>query len=170
MRLRHVRAVAVTAVVLVALTGARKSDGGGCSGDDDSGSGGSSSSSSSGGSGGDSGGSGGSGLTGGSSGSGGGKQQKVMREITVVDCGVDEAGKTTARLRIRNTGRMDMDYSATVAFKDAAGSPRGTAVLEDFEVPAGEVLTTEAGGGAYTGPPDGAGTLRCDVVKAARTL
>ncbi|WP_143071774.1 hypothetical protein [Streptomyces radiopugnans] len=162
MRLRHVRAVAVTVVVLVALTGARKSDGGGCSGDDDSGSGGSSSSSSGGGDFG--------GTSGGTGGSGGGKQQKVMREITVLHCGVDEAGELVARLEIENTGRMDMDYSATVAFEDARGASRGTAVLKDFEVPAGETLATDAGGGAYTGPSDGAETLRCDVVRAGRTL
>jgi hypothetical protein len=154
--------VAVTAVVLVALTGARKSDGGGCSGDDDSGGGSSSSSSG----GGDSGGASG----GGTGGPGSGKQQKVMREITVLRCGVDGAGELVARLEIENTGRVDMDYGATVEFRDAQGGSRGTAVLEDFEVPAGEILTTEARGGAYTGPSDGAGTLRCDVVKADRTL
>ncbi|PJE97667.1 hypothetical protein CUT44_11035 [Streptomyces carminius] len=149
MKLRHARTVAVTAAVLVALTGARKSDGGGCSGDDDG-----NDRSSSGGS-----------VTGGSSGSGGGKGAR--KDITVLSCEVDSDGRMTARLRITNRKGLDATYDATVAFRSGSRD-HGTAAVSGVEVPAGESVTTEAAG-THSDTVDGTERPRCSVTKASRT-
>ncbi|MEE1938381.1 hypothetical protein V1L54_02960 [Streptomyces sp. TRM 70361] len=155
MKLRHVRTVAVTAAVLVALTGARKSDGGGCSGDDDN----DRSSSVSGGT--DGGGSSGGSATGSSGGKG------VRKDITVLSCEVDSGGRMTARLRITNRKGLDAAYDATVAFRTGTRD-HGTATVSGVEVPAGESFTTEATG-THSDTVDGTERPRCSVTGASRT-
>ncbi|QEV12728.1 hypothetical protein CP974_12730 [Streptomyces fradiae ATCC 10745 = DSM 40063] len=178
MKMRHARAVAVCAVVLIALTGARGSNGGSCGGSSSSGSG----SGTSGGSGGhgdtDGGGTAGHGDTGGS-GSGGvtvpggsGSGKGAMRDIRVDRCGLDASGKNlVARLTITNNGPVDYEYDATVQFRGAAGSgtPDAAVSLRDLVVPANGTKTTEATT-PYTGTQNGAEYTRCSVTRAARTL
>jgi len=157
-KLRHVRVVAVTAVVLVALTGARRSGGGGCSGDSDSGS---SSTSTSGGvtSG---------GSSSGSSGTGGSGTDSATRDVTIADCKVNAERKVVARLRIDNPDAgTAMTYGITVEFKDAQGLSWGTASVFGHRVPAGQVSTVEAEG-VYTGGRDGSEVTRCEVTSATR--
>ncbi|GAA2385896.1 hypothetical protein GCM10010420_05630 [Streptomyces glaucosporus] len=164
MKLRHVRVVAVTAVVLVALTGARKSGGGGCSGDGHD----SSSTSTSGGitSGGSTtgGGSSGSGSSGGSS-----TRNSAENDITIEDCQVSAADrKVTARLRVDNsTGLSDAMYNITVEFEDARDQDWGTAFVTGFQVPAGGTATAEATG-IYTGTGDGSEVTECEVSRASK--
>ncbi|MCC3653329.1 hypothetical protein LIX60_18050 [Streptomyces sp. S07_1.15] len=164
MKLRHVRTVAVCALVLVTLTGARGSrSGGGC--DDNSGSG---SHSSSGGSYGDSGSSssGGSGVTSGGSGS----RNSALRDITIDTCGFDASGKNmTATLRVDNTaGSLDYEYDITVVFKETSGVTAGTARVDDFPVTSGRTGTTEATT-PYTGTGDGSEVTKCEVRRASRS-
>ncbi|AOT59474.1 hypothetical protein AB0E11_07600 [Streptomyces fradiae] len=178
--MRHARAVAVCAVVLIALTGARGSNGGSCGGSSSSGSG----SGTSGGSGGhgdtDGGGTAGQGDTGGSGsggvsvpgGSGSGSGKGAMRDIRVDRCGLDASGKNlVARLTITNNGPVDYEYDATVQFRGAAGSgtPDAAVSLRDLVVPANGTKTTEATT-PYTGTQNGAEYTRCSVTRAARTL
>ncbi|MCC9740929.1 hypothetical protein [Streptomyces sp. MNU89] len=166
MKLRHVRTVAVCALVLVTLTGARGSrSGGGC--DDNS----SSSHSSSGGSYGDSGssssgGSSGSGVTSGGSGS----RNSALRDVTIDTCGFDASGKNmTATLRVDNTtGSLDYEYDITVVFKETSGVTAGTARVDDFPVTSGRTGTTEATT-PYTGTGDGSEVTKCEVRRASRS-
>ncbi|GGQ04813.1 hypothetical protein [Streptomyces roseolilacinus] len=168
--MRHVRAVAVFGVVLVALTGARGSGGGSCSG---SGSGGSSSSSSGGsGSGGhqdtDGNGSGGGVSVPGGSGS----DASAMRDIRIDECKLDASGKNlVARLTVTNGGSLDYQYDATVQFKGATGTsvPYAVARVDDLVVPASGSKTTEATT-AYTGTQNGAEYTTCVVTRAQRTM
>ena len=123
MKRRYVRAVAVFAIVLVTLTGARRSGGGGC--DDN---GGSSSSSSGGIT------SGGTSTTGGggySSSSPSTYSPDARAEVTVTTCDYDQAaGRLKAGLSINNPSSTDTyKYSITVKFNK---EPEGTIIGSDF--------------------------------------
>ncbi|WP_030548716.1 hypothetical protein [Streptomyces albus] len=170
MQLRHVRAVAVCALVIVALTGARGSRGGG-GGCDDNSSGSSGSHSSSGGSYGDSGSSssGGSSVSGVTSGGSGGNRS-ALRDITIDTCGFDASGKNmTATLSVDNsTGSVDYEYDITVVFQETSGTTAGTARVDDFSVPAGRTGKTDAST-PYTGSGDGSEVTKCHVKRASRS-
>lgn len=131
MKLRHVRAVAVFAVVLVALTGARRGSGDGASCDNHSSSSGSSSSSSSGGSGSDYDDdtltSGGSSSSSGSSSAGttGGGTSRAIDDIRITDCVIDSVTETSAEIKwkyeVTNPDAEPATYSGKFTFKDDAG-------------------------------------------------
>ncbi|MGW2043295.1 hypothetical protein, partial [Streptomyces virginiae] len=129
MKFRHVRAIAVFGIAIVALTGARGSHGASCGGGSHS----SSSSSSGGSSGGSStSGSSGSDSTSGTSGTssssggtttGGTSRDKAERDIKIDSCKLDSTGKNlVARLTVTNSGSLDQTYSITMKFNPAAGS------------------------------------------------
>ncbi|WP_436991188.1 hypothetical protein [Streptomyces sp. enrichment culture] len=179
--MRHVRAVAVFGVVMIALTGARGSGGGSCGGSSSSGS---SSSSGTGGSDTDSNGSGSSGTgtsgsdSGGSSSGGGGSvpggsgSNSAMRDIRIDTCKYDAATrKLVARLTVTNDGSLDYTYDATVQFKGATGSstPQAMAFLDDLAVPANGTKTTDVTA-PYTGTQNGAEYTQCVVSKAKRVM
>lgn len=163
MKIRHVRALAVFGIALVALTGARGSSGGGCDNHSSS-----SSSSSSGGSShrdDDSSGSSGGSLPGGSS------ADKAARDITIDECKYDTATKNlTARITVTNSGALDYDYDVTMKFMGAAGGSvvPATASKTAIAVAAGAsesaVLTTP-----YTGSGDGSEYTKCEVSRASRS-
>lgn len=142
MKLRHVRAIAVCGVALIALTGARGSSGGGC----DNSSGGSSSSSSGGstsggsddigkddttGGSGDlgSGGTSGSSSSGGSSGVGGvgGGKNKAIKDLKIESCQYTEERGVTARVRVTNNSDQTYDYQYKVTFTGPDGQVLRTA-------------------------------------------
>lgn len=154
MKLRHVRAVAVFGIAVVALTGARGSHGGSCSGGSSGSSGGSSSSSSSSGgsdsssstssSGGDSSSSGGfSSTTGGSSDStssstssssgsttgsvpGVGGSSNASRDLRIAECKYDPSRGLTTRITATNSSSSETyTYRFTVKFTNS-GSTVGT--------------------------------------------
>ncbi|GAA5701978.1 hypothetical protein AQJ43_05115 [Streptomyces avermitilis] len=133
MQLRHVRAIAVFGIAVVALTGARGSHGGGCHSD----SGGSGSSSSSGG--GSTGSTGGgaykddndSTTTGGSSGSGsttgsttgGGKATDPAKDVKIETCVFDDARGIVAHVSATNSSASTTyTYKFSVTFKGPDGS------------------------------------------------
>ncbi|MCP9944213.1 hypothetical protein LUX12_04485 [Streptomyces somaliensis] len=196
MGMRHVRAVAVFGVVLIALTGARGSGGGSCGGSTSgsgagsgggSGSGGYSDTGGSGdyGSGGGGYGSGGSGSgstsgsgssggygSGGSVPSGSGSNSSAMRDIRIDECKLDASGRNlVARLTVTNRGSLDYGYEATVQFKGATGAsaPYAAARVDDLLVPANGSRTTEATT-AYTGTQNGSEYTQCVVTRAHRTM
>lgn len=171
--MRHVRAVAVFGVVLIALTGARGSGGGSCDGS----SSGSGSSSSSGGSGGSGAGghqdTDGNGSGGGSSVPGGsGSDASAMRDIRIDGCTLDASGKNlVARLTVTNDSSLDYEYDATVQFQGATGTsaPYAAARVDDLVVPANGSKNTEATT-AYTGTQNGGEYTKCVVTKAQRSM
>ncbi|MGW7467194.1 hypothetical protein ACWGJT_21490 [Streptomyces xantholiticus] len=164
MKIRHVRAIAVFGIALVALTGARGSSGGGC---DNSSS--SSSSSSSGGSGSNrdddsAAGTGGS-LPGGSG------ADKAARDVTIDECKYDVATKNlTAKITIDNSGALDYDYNVTMKFTGDAGSTAvpATAIKTGIAVTAGSTQTAELTT-PYTGSGDGSEYTKCEVTRASRS-
>ncbi|MDQ1010135.1 hypothetical protein QFZ82_004620 [Streptomyces sp. V4I23] len=162
MKIRHVRALAVFGIALVALTGARGSGGGGCDNHSSSGSssGGSSHRDD------DS-----SGSSGGSLPGGGSSADKAARDITIDECKYDTATKNlTARITVTNSGALDYDYDVTMKFIGAAGGSAvpATATKTDIAVAAGAsesaVLTTP-----YTGSGDGSEYTKCEVSRASRS-
>ncbi|MDT9682150.1 hypothetical protein RND61_08695 [Streptomyces sp. TRM76323] len=168
--MRHVRAVAVFGVVLIALTGARGSGGGSCDGS----SSGSGSSSSSGGSG--AGGhqdTDGNGSGGGSSVPGGsGSDASAMRDIRIDGCTLDASGKNlVARLTVTNDSSLDYEYDATVQFQGDTGTsaPYAAARVDGLVVPANGSKNTEATT-AYTGTQNGGEYTKCVVTKARRSM
>ncbi|MFJ8075422.1 hypothetical protein ACIQ7Q_16170 [Streptomyces sp. NPDC096176] len=164
MKIRHVRAIAVFGIALVALTGARGSNGGGC----DNSSSSSSSSSSSGGSGSrddDNSSSTGGSLPGGSS------ADKAARDVTIDECKLDDAGKNlTAKITISNSDSLDYAYDVTMKFTGDLGSTTApaTATKTAIAVVAGAsetaVLSTP-----YTGTGDGSEYTKCEVSRASRS-
>ncbi|MGW7245731.1 hypothetical protein [Streptomyces decoyicus] len=130
MKFRHVRAVAACALVVVALTGARHSHGGGC------GSSHSSSSSSSGGYS-SSGSSTSSGSTVGSPTAG--STTPPESDIRITDCQVDSAaGTLSAKLSVTNhNSQGSAHYNGTVQFTDESGAVFGSAQISVAAVPAG---------------------------------
>ncbi|MGW7457332.1 hypothetical protein [Streptomyces sp. NPDC054797] len=175
MKLRHVRAVAVFGIAVVALTGARGSHGGSCGGGHSSGS--SSSSSSSGGStGGSSSGSDGSSTSSsGSSSSGtvsGGtsSNNKAERDIKIDNCKLDDAGKNlVAKVTVTNSGSLDYTYNITMKFRGNATSTAtpAQANVTGLTVKAGASRQAEATT-AYTGKGDGSEYKECVVASATK--
>ena len=162
MKIRHVRAIAVFGIAIVALTGARGS-GGGC---DNS----SSSSSSSGGSHRDDDSTGGSSSSGGSV-PGGSSADKAARDVTIDECKYDPATKNlTAKVSIDNSGALDYDYNVTMKFTGGAGGTvvPATAMKTGIAVTAGATrtagLTTP-----YTGSGDGSEYTKCEVTRVSRS-
>ncbi|MET9571562.1 hypothetical protein ACFYNW_06165 [Streptomyces virginiae] len=173
MKFRHVRAIAVFGIAIVALTGARGSHGASC--------GGSSSSSSSGGSSGSTtSGSGGSDSTSGTSGTssssggtttGGTSRDKAERDIRIDSCKLDSSGKNlVARLTVTNSGSLDQTYSITMKFNPAAGSSAvaAQARVTGLKVKAGASQQTEATT-PYTGKGDGSEYKECVVSTASKS-
>ncbi|MFJ9940062.1 hypothetical protein [Streptomyces erythrochromogenes] len=173
MKFRHVRAIAVFGIAIVALTGARGSHGGSCGGSSHS------SSSSSGGStsGGTSSGTSGSDSTSGTSSSSGGTtttggtgRDKAERDIKIDSCKLDSAGKNlVARLTVTNTGSVDYTYNVTMKFNPAAGASAvaATARVNSLKVKAGASQQTEATA-PYTGKGDGSEYKDCVVSTASK--
>ncbi|MET9605899.1 hypothetical protein ABZZ17_12640 [Streptomyces sp. NPDC006512] len=171
MKLRHVRAVAVFGIAVIALTGARGSHGGSCGGGHSS-----SGSSSSGSSGGTTGGShdsdGTSGSTsGGASVPGGSSSNKAERDIKIDSCKLDASGKNLgARLTVTNTGSLDYTYNITVKFRGdtASTATPAQANVTALTVKAGASRQTEATT-PYTGKGDGSEYKECVVVSASKS-
>ncbi|MET9959533.1 hypothetical protein ABZ128_10705 [Streptomyces sp. NPDC006326] len=169
MKLRHVRAVAVFGIAVVALTGARGSHGAGCGG----GSHGSSHSNSSGSSTGGShdndntnGGSGGVSAPGGSR-----SNDKAERDIKIDKCRLNDAGKNlVARLTVTNSGSLDYTYNITVKFRPDAGSGTNTAManVTGLTVKAGASQQAEATS-TYSGKGDGSEYKECVIVSATKS-
>ncbi|MFE2327068.1 hypothetical protein ACFXD5_24605 [Streptomyces sp. NPDC059385] len=168
MKLRHVRAIAVFGIAIVALTGARGSHGGSC--------GGSSHSSSSSSSGGSSGGShdsnnssttsGGTSVTGGSS-----SANKAERDVRIDACKLDATGKNlVAKLTVTNSGSLDYTYNITMKFRGSAGSTAtpAQAQVTNLKVKAGASQQAEATA-PYTGKGDGSEYKECVVSSASRS-
>ncbi|MFG2286586.1 hypothetical protein ACGFOU_11085 [Streptomyces sp. NPDC048595] len=165
MKIRHVRAVAVCALVVVALTGARGSHGGGCGGShgSSSSSGGeySSGSTSSGGyssSGSTTGGTTTSGTTTGSPSSG--STTPPESDIRITDCQVDSAAATlTAKLSVTNgNSTSPATYNGSVRFTDASGGYVGVVQISSLKVAAGQTLPTTVTG-TFIKSPSEQGTL-----------
>lgn len=131
MQFRHVRAVAACALVVVALTGARHSHGGGCGSSHSS----SSSSSSSGGysDGGysSSGSTTSSGTTTGGSPTASTSTTPPESDIRITDCQVDSAaGTLSAKLSVTNgNSQGTASYNGTVQFTDETGATFGSAQI-----------------------------------------
>ncbi|MFI8902851.1 hypothetical protein ACIGO7_32490 [Streptomyces virginiae] len=176
MKFRHVRAIAVFGIAVVALTGARGSHGASCGGGSHS----SSSSSSSGGSSGGSSTSGSSGSdstsgtsssSGGTTTTGGTSRDKAERDIKIDSCKLDSTGKNlVARLTVTNSGSLDQTYSITMKFNPAAGSSAvaAQARVTGLKVKAGASQQTEATA-PYTGKGDGSEYKECVVSTASKS-
>ncbi|MCX5009884.1 hypothetical protein OG765_02625 [Streptomyces sp. NBC_00555] len=174
MKLRHVRAVAVFGIAVVALTGARGSHGASCGGSSHSGS--SSSSSSGGTTGGNhdsdssssstSGSSSGGSVPGGSS-----SNNKAERDIKIDSCKLDDTRKNlVARITVTNSGSLDYTYNITMKFQgDTTSSANlAQAKVTGLTVKAGASRQTEATT-PYTGKGDGSEYKECVVSTAAKS-
>ncbi|MFD5424036.1 hypothetical protein [Streptomyces sp. NPDC127084] len=165
MKSRHVRALAVFGIVLVTLTGARGSRGGGC--DDDHGSGGSSSSSSS----------GGFGSSGGSGTQHDGTDETpavrtpadAMGEVEVKTCSVaPDRTNLRGHLYISNSDGWNKSYDVTVRFESDPGGPllvvRREGVIvgphENFH----DTVTVD-----YDGPAEATELRECEIAFATST-
>ncbi|MFE6909945.1 hypothetical protein [Streptomyces erythrochromogenes] len=178
MKFRHVRAIAVFGIAIVALTGARGSHGASCGGGSSHSSSGSSGGSSSGGtssgtSGSDStsGTSGTSTSSGGTTTTGGSGRDKAERDIKIDSCKLDGTGKNlVARLTVTNSGSVDYTYNVTMKFNPAAGSSAvaATARVNSLKVKAGASQQTEAIA-PYTGKGDGSEYKECVVSTASKS-
>ncbi|MFK4224048.1 hypothetical protein [Streptomyces sp. NPDC019890] len=170
MKIRHVRAIAVFGIAVVALTGARGSHGGSCGGGSSHGS----SSSSSGG--GTSGGSHDNDATtsGGSTGSltgGGSSAHKAERDVRIDECKLDASGKNlTAKITVTNNDSLTYDYDVSMQFKGDLGESVDMAIakVDDLKVAAGASETSVATT-PYTGSGDGSEYKKCEVISATRT-
>ncbi|MFE1550798.1 hypothetical protein [Streptomyces sp. NPDC058718] len=161
MKMRHVRAIAIFGIAVVALTGARGSHGGGC---------GSSSSGSSSSSSGGSGHSDNDSTSGGTGGSvpGGSSADKASRDVTIGECKYDEATKNlVARITIKNDGVMDYDYNVTMKFTGVSASPV-TSTKTAIAVASGASESVELTA-AYPGSGDGSEYRKCEVSRASRS-
>ncbi|NBE56254.1 hypothetical protein [Streptomyces boluensis] len=185
MKLRHARSIAICAVALVALTGARGSSGGGCSNS----SGSSGSSSSSGGStsgghddvgkdtstgGGDlgSGGTSGSSTSGGTSGIGGvgGGKNKAIKDLKIESCEYTEARGVTARVRVTNNSDETYDYKYKITFTGPSGELLRTADTSIPWVTAQSTSTQESSAQYIAEPGDDLSKITCklhDVTRVA---
>ncbi|MFB7171535.1 hypothetical protein ACFCYM_12025 [Streptomyces sp. NPDC056254] len=184
MKFRHVRAIAVFGVAVVALTGARGSHGASCGGgssssSSSSSSGGSSSGSTSSGSDSSSGSttsgsdstSGTSSSSGGTTTTGGTSRDKAQRDIKIDSCKLDSAGKNlVARLTVTNSGSLDQTYSITMKFNPGPGSSAvaAQARVTGLKVKAGASQQTEATT-PYTGKGDGSEYKECVVSSASKS-
>lgn len=170
MKFRHVRAIAVFGIAVVALTGARGSHGASCGGSSHSSSSSSGGSSSGGTSGSDST-SGTSSSSGGTSTTGGSSRDKAERDIKIDSCKLDGTGKNlVARLTVTNSGSVDYTYNVTTKFNPAAGSSAvaATARVNSLKVKAGASQQTEATA-PYTGKGDGSEYKECVVSTASKS-
>ncbi|MFE6058231.1 hypothetical protein [Streptomyces sp. NPDC056431] len=164
MKKRHVRAIAVFGIAVVALTGARGSHGGGCG---SSSSGSSSSSNHNSDSDSTSGGTSGGSLPGGSS-----SADKAIRDVTIKECKYDAATKNlVARITVKNDGALDYDYSVTMKFK---GGPGATEVLPVTATKTAIAVAAGASADAeltspYIGSGDGSEYRKCEVSRASRS-
>ncbi|MFE4618461.1 hypothetical protein ACFRJ7_20405 [Streptomyces sp. NPDC056747] len=159
MKMRHVRAIAIFGIAVVALTGARGSHGGSCGGS----SSGSSSSSGSGHSDNDS-------TSGGTGGSvpGGSSADKASRDVTIGECKYDSATKNlVARITIKNDGVMDYDYNVTMKFTGVSASPV-TSTKTAIAVASGASESVELTA-VYPGSGDGSEYNKCEVSRASRS-
>lgn len=171
MKFRHVRAVAACALVVVALTGARHSHGGGCGsshssgtsgGDGSSGYSSSGTSSSSGYSTSGSSGYSSSGNTTTSGSSTGsptaGSTTPPESDIRITDCQVDSAaGTLSAKLSVTNgNSQSSASYNGTVQFTDESGATFGSASISVDAVAAGATRPATVSG-TFLKSPDGQG-------------
>ncbi|MFI2348507.1 hypothetical protein ACH492_15955 [Streptomyces sp. NPDC019443] len=164
MKIRHVRAIAVFGIAIVALTGARGSHGGSCGGSSNNGS----SSSSSGGSHDND-----TTTSGGSTGSvtGGSSANKAERDVRIDECKLDASGKNlTAKITVTNNDSLTYDYDVSLQFKGDLGESVNTAIakVNDLKVAAGASETSVATT-PYTGSGDGSEYKKCEVISASRT-
>ncbi|MFF8607201.1 hypothetical protein ACF06X_14795 [Streptomyces sp. NPDC015346] len=161
MKMRHVRAIAVFGIAVVALTGARGS-GGGCDNNSSSSSSNNHGSDNDSTSGGTSGGS----LPGGSS-----SADKAARDVTIDECTYDPATKNlVARVTVKNDGAMDYDYNVTMKFTGAAGGSvvPATAIKTAIAVASGASVKAELTT-PYPGTGDGSEYTKCEVSRASRS-
>ncbi|MEV4685491.1 hypothetical protein [Streptomyces kurssanovii] len=159
MKIRHVRAIAVFGIALVALTGARGSGGGGCDNSSSSSSGGGSHRDDD------------SGSTGGVSVPGGSSADKAARDITIDECKYDDATKAlTAKITINNSDSLDYDYDVTMKFTGGVGGTAvpATASESAIAVAAGASETTVLST-PYTGSGNGSEYTKCEVSRASRS-
>ncbi|MEU9997846.1 hypothetical protein [Streptomyces sp. NPDC050848] len=165
MKLRHVRAVAVFGIALVALTGARGSNGASCGGGSSSSSSGSNSSSG----GSDSGSSSSSGgvTTGGV---GGSSRDKAQRDVRIDECKIsDDRKNLVAKVTITNSDSSPYLYDVSLQFKGDPSATLALAKAEDVRVEAGASKSAEATT-PYTGTGNGSEYTQCVVVDADRTI
>jgi hypothetical protein len=160
-KIRHVRAIAVFGIALVALTGARGSSGGSCGGGSSNGSsGGSDNGSSS--------------TSGGTTGSvtGGSSANKAERDVRIDECGLDAAGKNlTAKITVTNNDSLAYAYDVSLQFKGDLGASDvnlAIAKVADLQVASGASETTVAST-PYTGSGNGSEYKKCEVTSASRT-
>ncbi|MEV6330795.1 hypothetical protein [Streptomyces sp. NPDC051909] len=166
MKLRHVRAIAVFGLAVVALTGARGSHGASCGGGSSHGSGSSNHSSS----GSDGSSTSGSSSSGSVSGVGGSSRDRVMRDIKIDECALSADGKNlVAKLTFTNSDSSAYLYDATLQFKGDAGKTVDLAIAQvnDLRVEGGASKSTEAST-PYTGKGDGSEYAKCEVAFANR--
>ncbi|MFC8277822.1 hypothetical protein ACFUJR_35885 [Streptomyces sp. NPDC057271] len=164
MKFRHVRAIAVFGIALVALTGARGSNGGSCDGGGSSSSG--SNSSSSGGSDGNSSSSGG--VT--TGGAGGSSRDKAQRDVRIDECKLsDDRKNLVAKVTITNSDSSAYLYDVSLQFKGDPGADIARAEVDDIRVEGGASTPAEATT-PYTGTGDGSEYTQCVVVDADRTI
>ncbi|MER5889564.1 hypothetical protein ABT160_37555 [Streptomyces sp. NPDC001941] len=172
MKLRHVRAVAVFGIAIVALTGARGHHGGSCSGGSSHSSGSSShddssSSSTSGGSGSRYDSDSNNNSTSSSGTSGGSSSDRAERDVTIDSCKYDgPTHKLVAKLTVKNSGALDRTYDITMTFRGAKAVSQ-TASARDLAVTAGASVKTEAAT-RYSGSGDGSEYTECVVTTARR--
>ncbi|MFE4309060.1 hypothetical protein ACFRR6_23780 [Streptomyces sp. NPDC056891] len=163
MKKRHVRAIAVFGIAVVALTGARGSHGGGCG---SSSSGSSSSSNHNSDSDSTSGGTSGGSLPGGSS-----SADKAIRDVTIKECKYDAATKNlVARITVKNDGALDYDYNVTMTFKGDIGGTASpvTSTMTAIAVAAGASESVDLTAD-YPGTGDGSEYTKCEVSRASRS-
>lgn len=157
MKIRHVRAIAVFGIAIVALTGARGSSGGSCGGSSNSSNGSNDNST----------------TTGGSTGSvsGGSSANKAERDVRIDECGLDAAGKNlTVKITVTNSDPLAYAYDVSLQFKGDLGDDVNTAIAraDDLQVAADGTQSGEAST-PYTGSGDGSEYKKCEVVSASRT-
>lgn len=166
MKLRHVRAVAVFGIALVALTGARGSNGASCGGGSSSSSSGSNSSSSGGSDSGSSSSSGG--VT--TGGVGGSSRDKAQRDVRIDECKIsDDRKNLVAKVTITNSDSSAYLYDVSLQFKGDPSATLALAKAEDVRVEAGASKSAEATT-PYTGTGNGSEYTQCVVVDADRTI
>ncbi|MGW4854091.1 hypothetical protein ACWEPZ_22980 [Streptomyces sp. NPDC004288] len=162
MKMRHVRAIAVFGIAVVALTGARGSHGGSCGGS----SGGSHSSGSN-----HSDNDGGSSTSGGSVSGGSSGANKAIRDVKIDDCAYDPATKNlVGRITVKNDGVLDYDYTVTMKFSGGTGGTAtpATTTKSAIAVAAGASQSTELST-AYPGTGDGSEYTTCEVTRVSRS-
>ncbi|WP_245727678.1 hypothetical protein [Streptomyces vietnamensis] len=162
--MRHVRAIAVFGIAVVALTGARGSHGGSCGGGHSSGSHSGSNH------GDDHDGTSGSSAGGSVSGSTG-SADKAIRDLTIDSCKYDPATKNlVARITVKNDNTFDYDYSFTMKFtgETGAGVVPVTATTTAVAVAAGASKGVDVSA-RYPGTGDASEYTECVVTRASRS-